>query len=501
MSSGDKDAADCTHNNLNSSEAFQHDSPEENITRANVDGVHGEIGSREAPPDTELLICVGSDFSQDQLPSSASQRNFDVASSSSTPATVEAEIPTSSHSLPAPYPLKDSLNDHSLGSKPGRSVSPRNSKGRERSGSRRQSKSRYVTLSSSWDSPSNCGTQGAEDVAASGSFHGDAFQDPKTGDQERQKKEEGAVAVLSDTRVVWGSTLLILTCYVIALMTLPALSTQYLNYKIGKDDYNFTYKAGEKDTDCSNSSSQHEDLLNKIQRDTSDVVLVASLASGVPSALTCLVVGSYSDFLGRRPLIIASVLGGLARSASLTAVIYFDLSVQLFYAGSFVDGVLGSSFTLALAITAVIADITPVPQSRALRFAVVEGTLFTVGALAQVGIGFMIKSWDYFVPSASGTCLLVFAVIVALFFLPETMMRRNMNNFRWNPTTHMRKVFGFYIIKGPGCQRFLYIIGLSVFLFLVLANQGHSNVETLFFLNAPICFNSIDIGVFQALRL
>ena len=60
-------------------------------------------------------------------------------------------------------------------------------------------------------------------------------------------------------------------------------------------------------------------------------------------------------------------------------------SYQLFYLGSFVDGALGSNFTLALAITAVIADITPVPEARALRFAVVEGTLFTAGALAQVG--------------------------------------------------------------------------------------------------------------------
>ncbi|GFS23359.1 proton-coupled folate transporter [Elysia marginata] len=324
-------------------------------------------------------------------------------------------------------------------------------------------------------------------------------QDAKSG--ETQNSEKTAVPTLPNTRLVWAASLIILSCYIVVAMTTPTLSTQYLNYRIGKDDYNFSYSTGDKSTDCGNSTSEQKDLLNRIQRETSRVVITTNLASGIPSVLTCLVVGSYSDFLGRRPLIIASVLGAMARASSLAAVIYFDLSVGYFYLGSFVDGVLGSYFTLVLAVTAVIADVTPVPEARALRFAIVEGTLFTAGAVAELAIGFMIKTWDYFVPSAVNTCLIVVALIVTLFCLPETMTRDNKAHFRWNPTLHMRKVFGFYFIKAPGRRRSLYILGLCVFLFLVATSLGRPIVETLYFLNSPICWNSIDIGVFQSLRL
>ena len=73
-------------------------------------------------------------------------------------------------------------------------------------------------------------------------------QDPQgaksSGDQSQMDISSSKAAAMPDPRVVWGSSLFILTCYVISLMTLPTLSTQYLNYKIGKDDYNYSFSPG-----------------------------------------------------------------------------------------------------------------------------------------------------------------------------------------------------------------------------------------------------------------
>ncbi|KAK3784208.1 hypothetical protein RRG08_001516 [Elysia crispata] len=501
MNGGDGEATSHTTKNLISSGESQDDSSTEHFTNNNISFVLEE-NDKGVASNTDVFMCGADGSSENQTPYSKKKVNPDFDSVSS------AKDLASSLCFP-----EKSQDNHSPRPKPELSagqaaLSSRTSKISERSGYYRLDnpcRASSFDSQSSNDMPSeflerNSHLQDTQSRRrGSSSLSGDSIQEAKT--EENQKQEKVTMSSLPDTRIVWGASLVILTSYVVAMMTLPALSTQYLNYKIGKDDYNFTYKPGDRHSDCSNSSNKHKDLLNKIQRDTSKVVLIASMASGIPASLACLVVGSYSDFLGRRPLIIASVLGGVARAGSLTAVIYFDLPVQLFYLGSFVDGALGSYFTLALAITAVIADITPVPEARALRFAVVEGTLFTAGALAQLAIGFMIKWWDYFAPSAFNSCLLVFASIVTITCLPETMTRSNNDHFGWNPFLHLRKVFGFYFVKTPGNRRSLYIIGLGFFLFLILTNHGRTNVETLFVLNAPICWNSINIGVFQSLRL
>ncbi|GFO49181.1 solute carrier family 46 member 3 [Plakobranchus ocellatus] len=333
-----------------------------------------------------------------------------------------------------------------------------------------------------------------------------------------------------DNRLVWIATLVILTCYIVALMTLPSISTQYFNYQIAKDDYNITFGPESGREDCTNSSSAHEDLLNSVQREAANIVLKSTVASGIPSAVACLVVGSYSDFLGRRPLMVASILGGLTKVGSFAAVVRFGLPVQLlsfyhisthrfiivlennnlktrycfpqyFYLGSFVDGALGSFFSMTLTVTAVIVDITPVPQGRAFRFAIVEGTLLIAGALAQLAVGFIIRTWGYFVPVAITTCMLGLALLLALFLMPETMKKTSRERFTWSPVLHMRKVFGFYFIKDSAGKRPLYIMCMGIYLLLTLINLGRMSVETLFVMNAPICWTSVYIGIYQSLRL
>ncbi|GFO49174.1 solute carrier family 46 member 3-like [Plakobranchus ocellatus] len=304
-----------------------------------------------------------------------------------------------------------------------------------------------------------------------------------------------------DNRLVWIATLIILTCYIAALITLPSVTTQYFNYRIAKDDYNITLKPEASRSKCTNSTGPRKKLLNSVQQEAARIVLMSTLASGISTAVACLVVGSYSDFLGRRFLMVACILGGLVKVGLFSAVVRFDLPLQLFYLGSFVDGATGSFLSMTLTVTAVIADITPVPQGRAFRFAILEGTLLTAGALAQLAVGFIIKTWGYFVPTAISICILGLALLLALFLMPETMRKPSRERFTWSPAFHIRKVFGFYFIKDSTGKRPLYILCMGIYLLITLTNMGRIGVETLFVLNAPICWRAIDIGIFHAVRL
>lgn len=347
-------------------------------------------------------------------------------------------------------------------------------------------------------SPSNMNKR-YRDAANEVQSHSDLYdprqKDPVTRIQESVKM--GDIPSTFSSRRVWVFNTAILVCYITMFICLGPICVQYFTYRLSRDKYNVTLNSSQKS--CGNASSDGVSQMNEVQREASSVLLYATIASGIPAAFTCMFLGSFSDFMGRRFLVLASLTGGLVRVTMLCMIIQFDLDIQFYYVGAFLDGVVGSMYSIILAASAIVVDITPEPKDRAVRLAILEGMLLVAGALAQLGVGYLIKSSDYLVPVYIGVSLIILALLMALFMLPETVrLKRRLPR---NPIVHIRKTFGFYFTEGTTRRRVLFIVGLGIYIALTLTNFGKQNVETLYVLNAPICWNSLDIGIYSSVRL
>lgn len=107
-------------------------------------------------------------------------------------------------------------------------------------------------------------------------------------------------------------------------------------------------------------------VLFQVQAETAHFQIAQSLCSTVPSLIVCLIYGSWSDQVGRKPLVIIGMIGGFIDSICVFLTMVLNLPLWFVLVGSFFDG-LGGYFTgLILAVMAYVAD-TASKEDRALR--------------------------------------------------------------------------------------------------------------------------------------
>lgn len=123
------------------------------------------------------------------------------------------------------------------------------------------------------------------------------------------------------------------------------------------------------------------------------------------------IAGGLSDAIGRRPVLLFSVLG-LGIDYALTA---FSPTIVWLFAGRLVAGLFGASYTTA---NAYIADVTP-PDERGKAFGML-GAAFGVGFVLGPAIGGLLGDLGPRVPFYVAAGLSVANFFYGLVFLPET---------------------------------------------------------------------------------
>jgi MFS family permease len=176
------------------------------------------------------------------------------------------------------------------------------------------------------------------------------------------------------------------------------------------------------------------------------------------------ILGRLSDFLGRKPLLAASLLGTVIANtmASLAPVAWLLFASRIF------DGLTGGNSSIA---TAIISDITP-PQQRAKAFGWYDAA-FRSGFILGPAISYVMQ----LVPPIPGvsrlgmsflaSAMLAFiALVLTLFVLPETLPKKQTFQLNW-------QIFGFAKIVGalqrPRLGRAFLLTFLSGFTFTIFA--------------------------------
>jgi MFS transporter, DHA1 family, tetracycline resistance protein len=168
------------------------------------------------------------------------------------------------------------------------------------------------------------------------------------------------------------------------------------------------------------------------------------------------VLGSLSDKFGRRPILLVSLFGfGLDY-----ILLAFAPSITWLFVGRFIAGIMGASYTTAMAY---IADIST-PENRSKYYGML-GAAFGMGFIIGPGLGGLLAQLGVRVPFIAGAVLSLVNWLYGYFVLPESLALENRRNFdikRANPIGALMHLY-----------KFKKIIGLLICFFLLyLAAQA-----------------------------
>lgn len=169
-----------------------------------------------------------------------------------------------------------------------------------------------------------------------------------------------------------------------------------------------------------------------------------SLTFAAAQFLASPVLGAISDRVGRRPVLLLSVLG--------TGVGYFIFgaaqTLWLLFLARLIDGFTGGNISTAQAY---IADVSP-PQDRAKNFGLV-GAAFGLGFIIGPALGGILSHWSLRAPAYAAGVLSLAAVALGYLVLPESLPpeRRTRTPFRLgdlHPLGHLGEA-----VRRPGVAR------------------------------------------------
>ncbi|XP_067668119.1 lysosomal proton-coupled steroid conjugate and bile acid symporter SLC46A3-like [Haliotis asinina] len=296
----------------------------------------------------------------------------------------------------------------------------------------------------------------------------------------------------------YGTLLLvnIVTClWTIALNLHSPVLTQYLYMRVKDDVYpNGTEPEKHNVTCFQNSSTEGFKLQEKAQQVTNAMQMEFTLTKSGCELVVTFILGSFSDFIGRRVLFVVPSAGYLIKDSILTAIIYWDLDLRFYYVGEMLEGVTGGSSLFKLACYTCVSDNTPAKGVRTLGMIAVDVTIAVAQASISSVTGVFIENTGFFYPSLASALMSVVVMVTIMCILSDNVKRRGASCR--NLLTGFKNVFSSYFTEGSKRRKVLFWLGIvTYFTYFVITSTG--NVKTLWQLNYPLCWSPEMIGYYS----
>ncbi|XP_063426055.1 lysosomal proton-coupled steroid conjugate and bile acid symporter SLC46A3-like [Mytilus trossulus] len=239
-----------------------------------------------------------------------------------------------------------------------------------------------------------------------------------------------------------------------------------------------------------------------IQKLTSEWGIYCTLASNIPGIIFTINIGSLSDAYGRKLFFVAPLLGTVLKNGLCCVGIYYGFNIELFIIFYGIEGCTGNWISTMLMVYCYIADLTEPGKPRSLIYGILEGIIGIAAFISSTFSGYLIKWTDgFFYPEVTSVGFVLLGLMIAVFVLPESLppsKRRDKVSFLENigrATECYRPNFS------PHGKQWMFINLLFIFILSGFANLGRIQVETLYELNSPFCWDSVKIGWYGALKI
>ena len=181
-----------------------------------------------------------------------------------------------------------------------------------------------------------------------------------------------------------------------------------------------------------------------------------------------------------------------------TIGIYTDFALYWFIPASIFDGLTGQLFGLLLVTFSYTADITKAGRQRSLGIVIIELSIGIGFAGFSFSTGYFIQNTGFFWPMLSAAIFLGLALVL-VFLLPETYTKEKRKQTS-SPWDNLKNAFSLFVGKENSGKRWMYNILMLTFIFTTFPVLGRANVETLYQLNNPFCWDPKHVSWFVALR-
>ncbi|XP_023930958.1 solute carrier family 46 member 3 isoform X1 [Lingula anatina] len=296
----------------------------------------------------------------------------------------------------------------------------------------------------------------------------------------------------------------VLFLYVISSSAYSPLTDQYVYSALARQ---YGLPCGDNDTQHSCQKSQSQcmkdntsdplyDLREKVEGESSSWVLYITVPKAIITVPLSLLYGSYSDRGGRKIPILMPCIGLLINYVIVGVVIFFQLDLYFIAIACAVEALFGSIATNYLGIFAYTADISSI-KVLTFRIAVLEGLIGVTYSLTQLGLGYLIETTGFMYPILIAAGLQLINIIYVC-LLKETIQRSE--DAKFLSCENFQKIFRLFVVDN-GSHRLWKIRLLMLCTFIIgLPCIAVYDVQTLFQLNAPLCWTSVKIGFFLAGR-
>ena len=283
------------------------------------------------------------------------------------------------------------------------------------------------------------------------------------------------------------------------------LIQQYVYFLVAKK-YNVSICADdcewEADSNATNASLAHLDLLERVNEESSLIVLYLNLAELLPAAVVVLFLGAWSDVTGRRKFLMwLPCLGNAVYALGFVLPWYINggdvdsATTKVFFVMACIISGLSGSIPGFLSGNASYISDTDSRGRRTLRLAIVELSIGLTFGISNLIHGYWIDITRHFAQPlwfVFGCSLVPFFILFFLLREPNGEVTSELGH----PTTFrdlkpIRRVFGCT----SRSQRKLWAIFI-VFLVYVFIQQGQERTFVLYLQSAPLYWRSVQIGTF-----
>ncbi|XP_036925898.1 proton-coupled folate transporter [Sturnira hondurensis] len=310
---------------------------------------------------------------------------------------------------------------------------------------------------------------------------------------ERRASSPGATRALPAPRVLFrGPVEPLIFLANFALVLQGPLTTQYLWYRFSADlGYNGTHDRG----GCSNHSVNP--IVQEVETLTSHWTLYMNVGGFLVGLFSSTLLGAWSDCVGRRPLLVLASLGLLVQALVNIFVVQLQLHVGFFVLGRILCALLGDFSGLLAAGFASVADVSS-HHSRTVRMALLEACIGVAGMLASLLGGYWLHAQGYANPFWLALALLISMAFYAAFCFGETL--KEPTPARLFTLRHHRSIVQLYMAPAPEKSRkHLALYSLVIFVVLTV-HFGAQDIQTIYELSRPLCWDSKLIGYGSAAR-